>query len=354
MAKSLDPRSSKVRDILTCPICLSEFNDPVIIDCHHSFCRSCLDMHIQSNSTLNKTFSCPVCKHKNNVPLRGVSGFQKSFVVEQFRDVLKSTESDSSWYTNSKETGKQQEYPMCQSHPTEDLRFFCIECQSKICRDCKLSNHDGHTTQMIHERAKELKCNLKSMVENIDINLENFTMIRKKHNDNNVHLYDLKEKGVNSIRNQARAIKDQIDSLAKQLEETLEKHFEDSELSVESKLFESESMMGVLRDFKASVQRLIAIGQDHEVIANHDAMSDIYTAIKAKDVQYLMVADRLEKLDNLYAEGELREEDLGSMMGTVRSPTEMDPTKDFHHEIQIQQLTLQSILKPFRFNSPDK
>ena len=186
------------------------------------------------------------------------------------------------------------------------------------------------------------------MVENIDIDLKNLTTIRNKHNDNNVHLYYLKEKGVNGIRNQARAIKDQIDSLAKQLEETLEEHFEDSELSVESKLFESESMMGVLRDFKASVQRLIAIGQDHEVIANHDAMSDIYAAIKAKDVQYLMVADRLENLDNLYTEGEL--------IGTVRSPTEMDPTKDFHHEIQIQQLTLQTILKhlPFRFNSPDK
>ena len=82
-------------------------------------------MHIQSNSTLNKTFSCPVCKHEYNVPLRGVSGFQKSFVVEQFRDVLMSTESDSSWSTNSKEAGIFQEYPMCQSHPTEDLQFFC-------------------------------------------------------------------------------------------------------------------------------------------------------------------------------------------------------------------------------------
>ena len=97
---------------------------------------------------------------------------------------------------------------------------------------------------------------------------------------------------MNSIRNQARAIKDQINSLAKQLEETLEEHFEDSELNVEGKLFESESMLEVLMDFKASVQRLIAIGQDNEVIANHDAMSNRYRATKAKYVQYLMVASR--------------------------------------------------------------
>ena len=47
---------------------------------------------------------------------------------------------------------------------------------------------------------------------------------------------------MDGVRNQARAIKDQIDSLAKRLEEILEGHFEDSELSVESKLFEPESM----------------------------------------------------------------------------------------------------------------
>ena len=92
--------------------------------------------------------------------LLGISGFQKSFLVEQFRYVLMSTESDASWSTISTEAGIHQEYPMCQSHPTKDMRFFCIKCQSKICRDCKISNHDGHVTQMIQEIAKELKCNL--------------------------------------------------------------------------------------------------------------------------------------------------------------------------------------------------
>ena len=85
-------------------------------------------------------------------------------------------------------------------------------------------------------------------------------------------------------------------------------------------------------------------------------MSDIYAAIKAKDVQCLMVADRLENLDNLYTVGELREEDLVLMIGAVHSPTEMDPAKDVHHEIQIQKPTIKTILKymRLRFNSPDQ
>ena len=85
-------------------------------------------------------------------------------------------------------------------------------------------------------------------------------------------------------------------------------------------------------------------------------MSDRYAAIKAKDVQCLMVADRLENLENLYTVGELREKDLVLMMGAVYSPTEMNPAKDVHHEIQKQQPTIKTILKhlPFRFNSPDQ
>ena len=206
MAKSLVPRASKVNDVLTCPVYQSEFDDPVIINCHHSFCRSCLDQLIQCDSTRSRTFKCPVCKHKNHVPFNVVSGFQKSFVVEQLKDVILSTEPP----TLSTVAGSHQVYPMCRSHPTEDMRFFCIKCQSTICRDCKISNHDGHTTQMVQERAKELKSNLKELVENIDCDLKNFTDIQDKHRNNNVYLYTLKEKGLNGIRNQAKDINNKL------------------------------------------------------------------------------------------------------------------------------------------------
>ena len=92
------------------------------------------------------------------------------------------------------------------------------------------------------------------------------------------------------------------------------------------------------------------------MIANHEAMSEIYAAIKAEDVQYLMVADRLESRQNLYATDEVKEGDLGSMMGAVSSPAEMDPAKEFHHEIQIQHSKLMDLIQHFRFRfkPPDK
>ena len=69
-----------------------------------------------------------------------------------------------------------------------------------------------------------------------------------------------------------------------------------------------------------------------------------------------MVADRLDNRDNLYKAGEVKEEDLSSMMGTVRSPAEMDPVKDVYHEVQINCSKFGKILKhlPFKFNTAVK
>ena len=74
-------------------------------------------------------------------------------------------------------------------------------------------------------------------------------------------------------------------------------------------------------------------------------MSERYAAIKAEDVQYLMVADRLESQQNLYTTRTTWGRcDLGSVMGAVSSPAEMDLAREFHHEIQIQQSNLMDLI----------
>lgn len=33
---------------------------------------------------------------------------------------------------------------MCPDHPEEKLRFLCVPCDRLVCRDCKLTDHEGH------------------------------------------------------------------------------------------------------------------------------------------------------------------------------------------------------------------
>ncbi|KAL8574714.1 hypothetical protein ACOMHN_055779 [Nucella lapillus] len=35
---------------------------------------------------------------------------------------------------------------MCSRHPEEKLRFMCTKCNTAICRDCKMTRHEGHPT----------------------------------------------------------------------------------------------------------------------------------------------------------------------------------------------------------------
>ena len=52
---------------LTCPICDEPFIDPVSLNCGsyaHTFCRACLDKHINITHANETKFNCPNCRHE--------------------------------------------------------------------------------------------------------------------------------------------------------------------------------------------------------------------------------------------------------------------------------------------------
>ena len=46
----------------TCPICISEMEDPARLPCNHIFCTSCIDKWLKCGS-----FTCPICRRDPNV-----------------------------------------------------------------------------------------------------------------------------------------------------------------------------------------------------------------------------------------------------------------------------------------------
>uniref|UniRef100_A0AAR2KD27 RING-type domain-containing protein n=1 Tax=Pygocentrus nattereri TaxID=42514 RepID=A0AAR2KD27_PYGNA len=54
MAMSLFP----LEQDLSCPVCFEIFNDPVILSCSHSFCRTCLQRSWEEKMERE----CPVCR----------------------------------------------------------------------------------------------------------------------------------------------------------------------------------------------------------------------------------------------------------------------------------------------------
>jgi len=59
--KDLTERISEI-DRKTCPICLENITNPIILDCTHVFCGSCLIKHLNNNISNNAIRKCPECR----------------------------------------------------------------------------------------------------------------------------------------------------------------------------------------------------------------------------------------------------------------------------------------------------
>jgi len=59
--KDLTDRVSEI-DRKTCPICLETIANPIILDCTHVFCGSCIIKHLDNNISSNAIRKCPECR----------------------------------------------------------------------------------------------------------------------------------------------------------------------------------------------------------------------------------------------------------------------------------------------------
>ena len=143
----------KVRAELICSICLDLLNEPKKLSCDHSFCQTCLEIHIQKspsqspvppdpedpqNDLQPKVIVCPCCRQETNLPDDGVEGLKTNFKLKSLVDILSTQERE----TTVQALGKghyqrvNQAIPKCKDHAGEHCVFFCQDCKTLFCRFC--------------------------------------------------------------------------------------------------------------------------------------------------------------------------------------------------------------------------
>nr|XP_033804444.1 E3 ubiquitin-protein ligase TRIM39-like [Geotrypetes seraphini] len=135
----------------SCSICLDYFTDPVLTDCGHNFCRSCITQSWEGKFI----FLCPQCRkrslHRNLRP--------------------NMTEMVKNLHQNSEEPKEEIE---CEKH-NEKLKLFCEEDQKPICVVCdKSREHRYHTVVPMEEVVQKYKKKLKMHLDPLRKNLEGF------------------------------------------------------------------------------------------------------------------------------------------------------------------------------------
>ncbi|XP_030053393.1 E3 ubiquitin-protein ligase TRIM39 [Microcaecilia unicolor] len=129
--------AESLREETSCPICLDYFTDPVITECGHNFCRSCIT---ESWERIETNFPCPQCREtslqRNLRPNRQLANI--TAVLKTFSE-------------------RNQAENLCEKHE-EKLKLFCTEEEKAICVICKEGkDHRSHSVVPIEEAVQEYK-----------------------------------------------------------------------------------------------------------------------------------------------------------------------------------------------------
>ncbi|XP_076452463.1 tripartite motif-containing protein 2-like [Babylonia areolata] len=125
-------------DSNTCAVCLESYRNPKFLPCHHTFCAPCIQGLADHHP--GRGFPCPSCREVISLPKGEVASLKTNFYIQPQSPKQKAGAQD-----------------MCQTHPDEKLRFYCVKCDEVICRDCKLTKHEGHETDDLTSAAVHKK-----------------------------------------------------------------------------------------------------------------------------------------------------------------------------------------------------
>ncbi|XP_043942074.1 zinc-binding protein A33-like isoform X2 [Protopterus annectens] len=126
MASSGHPQD--IMEEFTCPVCLEFLNVPVMLECGHNFCRSCIDRVWESK----KQPSCPECREECTAG--------KYAMNRLLANVIKRVQIQCEKEERPSPCEKDQ---FCMEH-NKRLELFCKDDDILVCSQC-VPEHHGHT-----------------------------------------------------------------------------------------------------------------------------------------------------------------------------------------------------------------
>ena len=248
-----------------CKKCHNHYDDPRMLPCLHSFCKSCVgQLVIQIGS--KKTVRCPTCYSTAPLPLKGVDVFPRNVrlnyeaAITKYEAQIKSktppscdecrreppletvsfcctcrsflckechtqhTLSRKTWVyhkiiilkqpSDTQSTLKQnipQPSIACSSqHPEKNVEFFCTDCSVLVCVQCALIQHRGHEFEELNKLSQKKRIKIKESVQTMP--------------DSNTKLEETLANGMNTkkeLKVSKEAVDDQIRKAFKEMREEL-------------------------------------------------------------------------------------------------------------------------------------
>lgn len=131
-----------LEELLTCPICLGVYHDPVSLVCGHSFCKACIQ---EARSCRPGPFICPLCSACADPAMELQPNIQLRSIVQKFLEALARQEEGEregqreEEGENSGQGDKVTPCDFCLQEPQPAVKT-CLSCEASLCQ-AHLSKH---------------------------------------------------------------------------------------------------------------------------------------------------------------------------------------------------------------------
>lgn len=151
-----------IKKEIECPVCQEQFsdnNEPKVLQCQHTFCKSCLEGWLRQHR--GGTLSCPNCRETTECPNNDINCLPSNLTYKNLIDILKA-------YSENED----HEEMFCKRHK-EKVKFYCEQCEICICSDCAILDHrdrNCHNIISLEEGASKQKANIERKMRELSVN----------------------------------------------------------------------------------------------------------------------------------------------------------------------------------------
>jgi hypothetical protein len=76
-------RSLLLQELLECPICMNRYDNPHVLPCQHTFCKSCIgSLKTNARNDNNKIIQCPICRETHELP-NGIDNLPANYTMKR-------------------------------------------------------------------------------------------------------------------------------------------------------------------------------------------------------------------------------------------------------------------------------